>query len=248
MRYLLFMILVCSTAFAQEDVVQPEAIQTDRPDQTETPALVPAGMFQMENGFSLEENGDAQMIVAPSSLFKYGINENFELRLIAEYATLKLGGEKFSGLAPVLIGFKARIAEEKGIWPKTSFIGHMSIPKLASEDFKGDFYAPEFRFVMQHTLSEDVSFSYNLGAEWDGFTPEPAFIYTIATGFGLTDKFGAFVELYGFARQEGKPDHRFDGGLTYLISHNFMIDFSAGGGITQNAPDYFAAFGFSFRL
>ena len=148
----------------------------------------------------------------------------------------------------MLVGFKARISEENGIVPKTSFIGHMSIPKLASKDFKADFYAPEFRFVMQHTLSPAVSFSYNLGAEWDGFTPEPTFIYTVATGFALTEKLGAFLELYGFAPQEDKSDHRFDGGITYLISNNFMIDFSAGAGITENAPDYFAAVGFSFRL
>lgn len=148
----------------------------------------------------------------------------------------------------MLVGFKVRIAEEEGIFPKTSLIGHMSIPKLASEEFQTDFYAPEFRFVMQHTLSEKVSLSYNLGGEWDGFTPEPTFIYTLATGVSVTEKLGAFVELYGFAPQEDKSDHRFDGGLTYLISNNFMIDLSAGGGITENAPDYFAAVGFSFRL
>ncbi len=107
---------------------------------------------------------------------------------------------------------------------------------------------PEFRFVMQHSLTEKVSLSYNLGAEWDGFTPEPTFIYTLATGFGLTEKLGAFVELYGFAPQEDKSDHRFDGGLTYLVSHDFMVDVSGGAGITENAPDYFAAVGFSFRL
>ena len=38
-------------AFGQEI----ETIQTDRPDQTETPYLVPKKMFQVENGFSFQK-------------------------------------------------------------------------------------------------------------------------------------------------------------------------------------------------
>ena len=33
-----------------------EPIQADRPDQTETPALVPKGMFQVEAGFTFQKN------------------------------------------------------------------------------------------------------------------------------------------------------------------------------------------------
>jgi hypothetical protein len=35
---------------------QIEPIQADRPDQTETPYLVPSGMFQVETGFSFQKN------------------------------------------------------------------------------------------------------------------------------------------------------------------------------------------------
>ena len=36
-----------------------EPIQADRPDQTETPAIVPKGMFQVETGFTYQKE-DAQ--------------------------------------------------------------------------------------------------------------------------------------------------------------------------------------------
>ncbi len=226
-----------------------EPIQADRPDQTETPSLVPKGMFQMENGFSFEKNNaDSETITAPTSLWKYGITENFELRLITEFSHQTSDGNSISGLNPVLIGFKVKLTEERGIVPKMAFIGHLAVPKLASKEFQSTFYAPEFRFVMQHTLSEKFSFSYNLGAEWNGETPEPSFIYTTTLGFAASSKLGAFVELYGFAPQYDRADHRFDCGLTYLISNNFMIDLSGGFGITEHSPDYFVSTGFSFRI
>lgn len=247
-RAVFFTLFLIQSGFAQETkTIEP--IATDRPDQTETPEIVPKGMFQMETGFSFEKAGkNAENFVVPSSLLKYGFNGNFEFRVIAEFTVDETGGQKISGISPILVGFKAVICEEKGILPKTSFIAHLSIPDLASTDLKTEYYAPQFRFTMQHTLSDKINLGYNLGAEWDGETPEPTFIYTLTTGFELSEKTGCFVEVYGFAPQKDKADHRFDGGFTYLISNNLMVDASGGFGITENAPDYFAAVGFSFRL
>jgi hypothetical protein len=101
---------------------------------------------------------------------------------------------------------------------------------------------------MQHTVSEKQTLSYNLGAEWDGDTAEPIFVYTLTTGYALTEKIGGYVELYGFLPQTQKPDHRFDAGFTYLFNPNHQLDLSGGVGISKNAPDYFISVGYSFRF
>lgn len=239
------LLLITCIGAAQET----EPIQTDRPDQTETPSIVPKGMLQVETGFSFQKNEEnSKTNTLPSTLWKYGVNDHFELRLITEFVSEKLGSETTSGLNPILIGCKIKISDEKGFWPKASFIGHISLPNMASTNFKTDFYAPEFRFVMQHTLSKRMSFSYNLGAEWDGFSPEPTFIYTVTTGLSITDKLGAYIEFFGFAPQQDKANHNFDGGITYLINHNFMVDLSSGIGVTENAPQHYVAVGCSFRI
>lgn len=228
---------------------EKKPLETDRPDQTETPSLVPKGMIQVETGFSIQkENAFSNSYLLPSVLWKYGINENFELRLITELAIEKTSITTVMGMNPILIGFKIKISEEDGIVPKMSLISHISLPNVASSNFKTEFYAPEFRFAMQHTLSEKISLSYNLGAEWNGFDAEPTFIYTTAIGYSISDKFGTFFEIFGFAPQENKANHNFDCGITYLINDNFMLDLSGGLGITKNAPDNFYAIGFSFRL
>ena len=244
-KILLLLLLFNFICFSQE--IEP--LEADRPDQTETPSLVPAGMFQAESGFTFQKNdASSKTNSLPSTLWKYGVNENFELRLITEFISETINGETISGLNPIYLGCKIKIADEKGFRPKTSFIGHILVPKIASTAFKADYFAPKFRFVMQHTLSKKVSFSYNLGAEWDGFSPAATFIYTIASGYSFTDKLGAYIELFGFAPQNDEANHSFDGGFTYLINNNFMLDLSSGIGITDNAPKHYFAIGFSFRI
>lgn len=247
MKKLILIIFTFFYQLIQSQVV--EAIQTDRPDQTETPSLTPKGMFQIETGFSIQNNeANSRTFNLPSTLWKYGVNDSFELRLITEFVSEDNILEKSSGFNPILIGCKIKISEEKGIFPKTSFIGHLSLPNIASSIYKADYFAPEFRFVMQHSVSEKITFSYNLGAEWNGFSPEPTFIYTVTTGYSISEKFGSYIELFGFYPQTEKSNHSFDGGITYLINNNFMLDLSSGIGITKNAPKNYFAFGFSFRI
>jgi hypothetical protein len=226
-----------------------EPIQADRPDQTETPAIVPKGMFQVETGFTFQkEDATSNTLSLPSTLWKYGVNENFELRVITEFISEKNDSQNLNGVLPIYIGFKVKIMEEKGWMPKTSFIGHIGLPNVASTKYKTDYIAPEFRFVMQHTLSEKFSLSYNLGAEWDGVSPESTLLYTLTTGYAISKKMGSYIELFGFAPEKDSASHSFDGGITYLINRNLMLDLSSGIGLTNNAPDYYIAFGFSFRI
>ncbi len=225
------------------------SIQTDRPDQTESPFTVPKKHFQIETGVSFERiDGENKLYTYPTILVKYGINENFELRLIPEYVTSHTQSTKYSGITPVTVGFKVRLAEEKGILPMLSFLGHLSIPSLASKNFKATWYAPSFRLSMQHTLSQKISLGYNLGAEWNGETPEPAFIYTLTTGYSISERLSSYIECYGFLIQKSTGDHRVDGGLSYLLKKNMMLDISGGVGLNKYAPRWYVALGFSIRL
>lgn len=240
-----FILSIQNITFAQD---QP-SIQTDRPDQTECPFITPQHYFQLENGFSYEKNNaNSELIVAPTILTRFGINKYIELRLITEYVVSKENFINYPRLNPVLIGFKTRLLEEKGIIPTTSLIAHIGIPDMASTEYRANYYYPEFRFTMQHTISDKQSLSYNLGAEWDGVNKKPTFIYTLTTGYSLTETIGAYIEFYGFVPQMGKADHRFDLGLTYLFNPNHQLDISGGFGLSKISPEYYFALGYSFRF
>lgn len=232
---------------------QQEPISTDRPDQTESAFTVPANHIQFESGFGYDKFETEEVYSYPSLLIRYGLSENFELRLETEFSRIKFtdtqeGSGSNQGMSPIELGCKIKIAEENGILPTTSFIGHLSIPKLASKDFTSSYYASSFRFTMQHTLSDRFSLGYNAGAEWNGDTPEPVFIYTATTGFSILDNLGSYIELYGFAPQNSKAEHRMDGGLTFQPRKNIQIDLSGGIDLNGNPFDYFAALGFSMRF
>jgi len=246
MKYIFFALLFFQLSVSAQQKDSLPDLVADRPDQTETPMIVPKKHFQVETGFLIEKvNSIERAYSHPSILWKYGVNGKAELRLITE---INSSNSVNAGLVPVLIGFKQRLAEEKGAMPMISFIGHLSLPFASSKKFETSRYAPEFRFTLQHTLSEKISLGYNLGMEWNGEDSNPDYIYTLTTGYSLTSKAGFFVELYGYLNKLNAADHRFDAGFTYLLSRNFMLDVSGGFGITRLSPKHFLSMGFSFRL
>ena len=224
-------------------------IQLDRPDQTECPFITPKKYIQIENGFTFETFDQSQKSYNyPSTLWKYGVNEKFELRLITELVSEKTNTNTNSGILPITIGFKTSLFEENGFIPKTSFIGHITTSNIGSKEFQTKYIAPSFRFTMQHTLTNKISLAYNLGAEWNGENAEHSYIYTITTGFSLVDKIGCYGELYGFIPSDKQADHRFDCGFTYLVNNDFMVDISGGFGLTENSPKNYISLGLSYRF
>ncbi len=221
------------------------SIQTDRPDQTECPFIVPVNFMQIENGFSKENENTKLNYFFPASLFKYGINEKIELRIISEIIYTE--SEK-RGLNPLTFGFKLNLFKEKGLLPTTSLITHLTTSKLGSKNYQLSYIAPSFRFTVQHTLSKKATLGYNIGEEWNGETPDPTFVYTFTLGYSLPINFGCYIEIYGFKPHQKKIDNKFDGGITYLIGKNLLLDISGCFGLSKKNPSNYIALGCSYRF
>ncbi|MDJ1485524.1 transporter [Cytophagaceae bacterium YF14B1] len=236
-----------------------ESIATDRPDQTECPSIVPKGMFQIESGFQYEfdksDTSRIQNITYNTSLIKYGLSEYAEFRLIVEYMGCNSiykretsVHEREASFSPVAIGMKLRICEESGLIPKTSLICHVDLPAFKCPENQVNTFVPRYRFTMSHTLSDKSSLSYNIGSEWNAVTTIPTHIYTLTLGRSLSEKWGMYIEGYGFITKNQPADHRFDGGFTYLVTNDCQLDVSGGFGLTPAAPDSFIGVGCSWRF
>ncbi len=226
-------------------------IIADRPSQSESSFLVPKGYFQAELGFSITDTDPGFLYTYPSALWKYGLTDNFELRLITQYITIQDEPEpNQNGFLPLAVGFKSRLSEQKGILPKMSFLGHIRLPGVVAENFQTTYLAPELRLAFDHIVSDFFSVGYNVGLLWDGEDPEPYFLYTLTTGFSISKRVGLFAEVYGSTPQrESDPAQLYaNAGLTYLIGNNLLLDVSASQGITDNAPLRYVAAGFSYRF
>ncbi|HMJ47385.1 MAG TPA: transporter [Ferruginibacter sp.] len=246
--------LLFSFIFINITPAQLLPIDTDRPDLTESAFLVPKKWLQFEAGFSYQVNNNTEKeYFTPSLLSKYGLTDRIELRLITSILTQSRSAlaqdiNNETGLEAVEIGAKIGLTEEKDIFPKTSFIFHVAIPGLSSTAFKPGKVAPDFRFTMQHTLSPKTSAGYNLGCEWDGFSNDPAYIYTLTLGYVPANKWYSYIEGFGSFKKQEIPQHSLDGGLAYLVTINFKIDLSSGFGLTETAPQWYIAFGISARI
>lgn len=233
---------------------QAEKIDTDRPDQTESPYTVPYKWMQFEIGFSKQNNEPgSKSFEHPTLLSKYGISKRIEFRLITSIANNTFYDkankkETETGLEPVEFGAKIALWEEKKLLPKTSLIFHFAIPSLASKDFRAKKLAPDFRFTMQNSITNSIAVGYNLGAEWNGYNNEATWTYTFAPGFNLSKKWYCYIEVFGFISKQNEPEHNLDGGIAYNISHDCKIDLSSGFGISKTSPDWYIAFGASIRF
>jgi hypothetical protein len=246
--------LCCNLVYSQTSTLESPTIATDRPDQTESPFLTPTNWFQIETGVWSEKimkGSDVNSITIPTILTKYGVNKNVELRLITEYNLLRGNSSTIlSGVPPITVGLKTALLKGKKFIPKTSLITHLGLHFISSKDYAPSSYAPSFRFLMQHTLSDKLNFSYNLGAQWDGNSAYAENLYTISFAYAISNKLGAFVESYGFVSTNNTidQDHRADAGITYLLNDHHQLDVSAGLGITDVAPPSFISCGYSFRF
>ena len=140
-KILTMLVLFCKLLNAQN----MPSIQTDRPDQTECPFIVPSNYLQLENGLVYQKTDvNSSEIIAPNILMKFGVNNHFELRLIIEYSLNKDVNNTISGINPVLVGFKTRLFEENGIVPTTSFIAHLAVPNWHQQILKLNFMRQNF--------------------------------------------------------------------------------------------------------
>ncbi|AWH86059.1 hypothetical protein HYN59_13470 [Flavobacterium album] len=238
-------------SFFSPDISAQDEIETDRPDHTETASIVPAGRFQSESGFQLTKTDkDAKEFFLPQTLWKFGLNDRVELRLITELTYNKYKDSIDTGLSPVTVGFKVNLFKEKGLLPETSFIAHLVLPKVASKDLKANLLAPELLFLFDNELSDKASLGYNIGVKWDGESPDPIYAYTFAPDFKLNDKCKVFVESYGYLPEHQHPEHWVDGGFIWLVTSNLQLDIAGSYELTSNAHfhQYFETVGISFRI
>lgn len=93
-----------------------------------------------------------------------------------------------------------------------------------------------------------MAIGYNLGAEWDGFTNTPAWIYTFAPGFKIGESWYGYIEAFGSVMKNEKSQHSVDAGIAWYASDDVKIDFSGGKALNNYVQPWYMAVGISARL
>jgi len=264
---LLLSTLVVIGVFSQENNTQnihmtekesPSELITDRPDQTESSITVPKKTLQIETGFVYEnfkeDDAKFQNWGLGTTLLRYGVWDNFELRLGSSYQQSKVKFTEMdtdstqSGIGPLAFGFKVFIIEEKGIRPQISFLADLTLNNFGKTDYRPSYTYSTLKFAASHTLSNFFSLGYNFGYANNGEDGNGFFVYSLVLGMGITDHLGAYAEIYGTSANGDAPIFRYDGGFTFLLRNNLQLDLSAGSGIDKDVNMYYVSFGLTWRI
>lgn len=244
MKHCLFILLtlISTTIFSQE-------IITDRPDQTESSSTIPKGSLQIEMGVVAltKESNQLNFFAGPSTLLRYGITKNLELRIFNQYESYKRelfnDQEKISGLSDLELGFKVQLFKKEDVNTEIAFLSHVIIP-TAKDELSNEKVGVINKLSISHSLTKSIGLGYNIGYDYVGQIH--SFTYSAALGFSFTDNFGGYVETFGVYAEQGFFEDYIDFGLTYLLSNNFQLDASYGFGI-NNDMQYFSG-GFSWNI
>lgn len=231
-----------------------EPLTTDRPDATESAVVVKPGFAQIETGIKTFEDSNAETGTEyGGTLFRLGVIEDWELRLGWGG---HLDSEPVSGSNDGLLGFKYSISEggDSMTQPEMAVIVQTTVP-VGDSDITSDKFDPTFLLASGHTLTDDLSLTYNLGLGLattekanGSLATQSSAIYTVSLGYSATEQLSFFAELYGQIglSAEDSP-FLFDCGLAYLLNDNNQLDLYVGAGLNSEAEDFFAGIGYSFR-
>lgn len=233
-----------------------EPLVTDRPDFTESALTVPVGRVQVEAGFTLTRDGDESEYTLPETLLRFGVAEDWEIRLELPSVGFVNNGVDEEGLTDMSVGFKWQFVEQEGNTPDVALLGFLTLP-TGDDPFGEDGAQPGAILAAGWDLSEAIAEGWSLGVN-AGFVEadNPAgdsvldTQWSAAVGIPIDDEFGAYAEYFAVSPGSTLSDteHSFNTGLTWLVNPNLQFDVRVGFGLNDDAPDFFTGAGVSVRF
>ena len=242
-------------------------MNTDRPDQTESPYTVDAGHFQLETdiGYAVFANdyaggGDTRTTtwgVAPLNL-KLGLFNNVDVQLVVDTYVHSRVENWLNGSVTRTSGFgDLQTRLKMNFWGndggKTAF-GIMPFLKwplphsnLRNGRTEGGVIFP-FALDLGRGLSLGAMTEFDLVAG-DAGSHDAQFVNSITVGRTVTRRLGIYAEFLVVTRPS--PDFRWQGqadtGWTYALRENLHLDAGCNFGVTQSAPGFRPFVGLSLR-
>jgi len=227
--------------FLINNLIFSQDIITDRPDQTESANTLDKGSLQIETGFLSSRDREKKKLLkqnlTPTNLFRYGITNKLELRLLTQFESQTTNKIKISGISDLELGIKIELLKRKNLNREISFLSYLIMP-TASDEMSLNSFGISNRMIFSHTLSDKTGLGYNLGYDYFGIG-KGNLTYTLVIGTSLTEKIGFFMEPYGKLVEFKNLILNFDTGFTFLIKKNLQFDCSYGAGI-NNKINFFS--------
>lgn len=234
------MLLIASPGFAQQDEI---VAVPNRPTVSTTAQPVQAGVLETEWGVNA---GESHQDI--NGLLKFGLSENFELRLANDPLTADSGTH---GIGDTAVGFKYRFTRDSGREPSIAFMYMAKLPTAGEVLGSGE---PDHSFAV--LISKDVGkhhFDFNsiftiLGRTNGHFDHD--LLGALAWSHPVRGNWGATLEFSGVtsANRVTPAEAQFISAGTYTVRPRLVLDFGMMGRITGNIPDAMFMTGFTYSI
>jgi len=215
-----------------------EPIDTEGPDFTDSPEVVPRGHFQVEVSPGWSRSRDAGTDFSTPTLLRYGLREDWEVR-IAPDGYMRSGGA--SGWGDTAIGVKWHELDGKGGLPSLGWILHLELP-TGEAPFRGRGVRPQLHATLSWDLPEQWDVGLMPGVEVDDDDQGQRFTYGVlglVVGRHLTEKLRLFGEFSGerlTSAGHGGSVAEWDAGASYLLGTETLVGFRTAVGVNRSSP------------
>lgn len=232
---------------------------TDRPTATASPVVIPINSFQIETGFSYAKtkydsggmNFENEDFSIANTLLRYGINSFLELRLGGQFSVIqsKADGQQSNaqGLNALMAGAKFQFAGVENSFVNAGILIEFALP-FGNSAFRPEKIKPSIKLAASKSLFSAFSFGGNFGIQNGLLSNERTYVYSGMLGISVSEKTGAFAEVYGQTGKTVSPHNYIQCGFTYLHKKNIQIDFSVSKRMSGKVNELRGGVGLSVRL
>lgn len=230
---IVFLTFLATSTFAQELI-----INSNRPGFSVSPYNVGKGIFQIESGFSFDQqkykSGKNDSISSNSYgldiNLRYAISENLEIYtgVTNNYMTtsnyMPTSDTSDFSASPIVLGVAYRLNEGEGFIPTMAVRGGVMTYKEENSSY-GDFV---LNFATQHDFASNWVFITNWRASRIITNTELSYIFSVTNG--LSPKWSWFIENMGEVAivDDGIYYNTTNAGLAYLVNDNLQLDLFGG--------------------
>ncbi len=229
-------------------------VNADRPGFSTGTYTVDPGFINIESGFSVDYESSGSRFnnfTIPYLNIRFGISKSIELGALWDGSTISTSPQgRITELSD--LSFAGKVALKEELKYNLTLMGIVTIPQ--KKEILGS-YNPTLALLGDYSISSDISASgmIQIAAE-EGNSSTKLYIQpALGVTFSHSSEFDTFIELYMdipyYSNDNKNPYiiYIFDGGITYSIFSNMVIDLSSGL-IQGNGSQFFISGGIAIRL
>jgi len=200
-----------------------EIIDTDRPHQTDTPHVVPAGHTQVESAIAALQLGGTRdgadprtHLVLLEDNYKFGLATRVDVQLLFKHADYVFDANRFVAPGPLEARVKFNVLEGRGATPAVTLVPSVFVPMTSTQAFRAGALV-----FLGWELPGGFELELNTGVlAQPAVKPNALVVFAAAVTHRVAGPLSAFVDVYATGM-----DVQLGTGFLAPIGRDAQIDF-----------------------